>query len=74
MKLPLPFQSVDAPIASRGKRLRYRFAVFVASGKADVLALPASLHLGQWLGLVMLGVIAWLLYRTVVKQAEASPR
>jgi hypothetical protein len=39
----------------------------VASGKADVLALPASLHLGQWLGLVMLGVIAWLLYRTAVK-------
>ena len=40
----------------------------VASGKADVLALPASLHLGQWAGLVMLGAIAWLLYRTVVKQ------
>jgi putative OPT family oligopeptide transporter len=40
----------------------------VASGKADVLALPASLHLGQWAGLVMLGVIAWLLYRTAVKQ------
>jgi hypothetical protein len=34
-----------------------------------VLALPASLHLGQWAGVVMLGVIAWLLYRTVVKQA-----
>jgi hypothetical protein len=40
----------------------------VASGKADVLSLPASLHLGQWAGLFMLGVIAWLLYRTVVKQ------
>jgi putative OPT family oligopeptide transporter len=39
----------------------------VASGKADVLALPASLHLGQWLGLVMLSVIAWLLYRTALK-------
>jgi len=39
----------------------------IASGKADVLALPASLHLGQWPGLVMLGVIAWLLYRTAVK-------
>jgi hypothetical protein len=38
----------------------------IASGKADVLALPASLHLGQWPGLVMLGVIAWLLYRTAV--------
>jgi putative OPT family oligopeptide transporter len=44
----------------------------VASGKADILALPMSLHLGQWPGLVMLGVIAWLLYRTAVKWLQRS--
>jgi len=39
----------------------------VMSGKADVLALPAALQppgaWGEWLGLVLLGAIAWLLYR-----------
>lgn len=39
----------------------------VVSGSADVLALPASMHFGGWLGLILLAVIAWLLYRTAVK-------
>jgi hypothetical protein len=37
------------------------------SGRADVLALPASLHFGQWVGLVVLAVVAWLLYRSGAK-------
>ncbi|MCI4566997.1 oligopeptide transporter, OPT family [Lysobacter sp. CFH 32150] len=39
----------------------------VVSTRADVLALPASFHFGQWLGLVVLGIVGWLLYRTGVK-------
>jgi putative OPT family oligopeptide transporter len=35
--------------------------------KADVLALPASLHFGAWLGMILLAAVAWLLYRTAVK-------
>jgi putative OPT family oligopeptide transporter len=45
------------------------FAI-VASRHADVLALPEKLQPAQWgeaLGLVVLGVIAWLLYRTAIK-------
>ena len=45
------------------------FAI-VASRHADVLALPEKLQPTQWgeaLGLVVLGVIAWLLYRTAIK-------
>jgi putative OPT family oligopeptide transporter len=43
----------------------------VMSGKADVLALPKALHFGQWLGLIILGGVAWMLYRTSVKQQQA---
>ncbi|HEY9399909.1 MAG TPA: oligopeptide transporter, OPT family [Luteimonas sp.] len=39
----------------------------VMSGRADVLALPASLHFSQWVGLVVLAVVAWLLYRSGAK-------
>jgi hypothetical protein len=38
----------------------------VTSGKADVLALPASMQpgaWGQWLGLAVVALIMWLLYR-----------
>jgi uncharacterized oligopeptide transporter (OPT) family protein len=45
------------------------FAI-VASRHADVLALPEKLQPAQWgeaLGVVVLGVIAWLLYRTAIK-------
>lgn len=36
----------------------------VVSGRADVLAAPGALHFNQWVGLVVLAVVAWLLYRT----------
>ncbi len=39
----------------------------VMSGKADVLALPANLHFGAGLGLVLVAGVAWLLYRTATK-------
>jgi putative OPT family oligopeptide transporter len=35
----------------------------VASGRADVLALPAQFHFGQFAGLVVLAVVGWLMYR-----------
>lgn len=38
----------------------------VTSGSADVLALPPALHFGGLVGLVVLGALAWLLYRTAV--------
>lgn len=40
----------------------------VFSGRSDVLALPTSLHFGGWLGLLMLGGLAWLMYRMATKQ------
>ena len=39
----------------------------VVTGKGDVLALPANLHFGGWLGLAVLAWIAWLLYRFATK-------
>ena len=47
----------------------------VVSGKADILALPASLQTGEWgelVGLVFLAFIAWLLYRVVRKQPAVT--
>jgi putative OPT family oligopeptide transporter len=43
----------------------------VISGRADVLALPESMHFGGWLGLIFLAFIAWLLYRYAVKPESA---
>jgi putative OPT family oligopeptide transporter len=46
----------------------------VTSGSADVLALPEWLQpgaWGQWLGLALLAVIAWLLYRAALSQRPA---
>lgn len=40
----------------------------VLTERSDVLALPASLHFGGWLGLLMLGGLAWLMYRMATKQ------
>lgn len=40
----------------------------VLSGRADVLAAPASLQFGQWVGLAVLAVVGWLLYRTGSKR------
>lgn len=42
----------------------------VLAGSADVLALPEALHFGQWLGLLIVAAIAWLLYR-VCSRAQA---
>ena len=36
----------------------------VASGRADVIALPEGLQQGEIVGLVVLAIVAWLLYRT----------
>jgi uncharacterized oligopeptide transporter (OPT) family protein len=49
----------------------------VTSGKADVLALPERLQPGAWgelLGLAILGVIAWFLYRAAIAQPSTSKR
>jgi membrane protein implicated in regulation of membrane protease activity len=47
----------------------------VASGRADVLALPAQFQFGQFVGLVVLVVVGWLLYRSGTKRTlgEAEP-
>ncbi|MGH8178810.1 MAG: OPT family oligopeptide transporter [Steroidobacter sp.] len=46
----------------------------VAAGKADVLALPEAFQFGEGVGLVLLAVIAWLLYRAARAGARsASP-
>lgn len=42
----------------------------VVSGRADVIALPEALQQGKWVGLAVLAVIGWLLYRT---GAKANP-
>jgi len=36
----------------------------VVSARADVLALPEMFQLNQWIGLAVLAVVGWLLYRT----------
>jgi hypothetical protein len=43
----------------------------VTFGSADVLALPEKLQpgaWGEWLGLALLAVIGWLLYRAAISQ------
>ncbi|HUH90906.1 MAG TPA: oligopeptide transporter, OPT family [Lysobacter sp.] len=44
----------------------------VVAGRADVLALPDAMHLNQWIGLAVLGVVGWLLYRTGAKAQPVS--
>src|SRR5690606_10156683 len=44
----------------------------VVTERADVLAVAESLHFNQWVGLAVLSVVAWLLYRTGTRQ-EATP-
>lgn len=50
----------------------------VGSGRADVLALPAAFQpgaWGEWLGLAILAVIAWFLYRAAISQpAQSAPK
>ncbi len=40
----------------------------VLASRADVLALPASLHFGSWLGLLLLAAVSFLLYRTATRK------
>lgn len=42
----------------------------VMSGRPDVLALPSALHMGQGGGLLVLGVVAFLLYRAATRRAD----
>lgn len=39
----------------------------VTSGRADILALPTSLHFGEWLGLLVLAALGWFMYRTAIQ-------
>ena len=41
----------------------------VTSGRADVRALPESWQFGKWVGLAVLAVVAWLLYRSGTKRS-----
>lgn len=43
----------------------------VASGRADVIAVPESLQFGKYVGLAVLAVVGWLLYRTGAKAKPA---
>jgi hypothetical protein len=46
----------------------------VLSGRADVLALPAGSQFGQWLGVVVIALIAWWLVRVAKAGAAAQQR
>ncbi len=43
----------------------------VVSERADVLAVAESLHFNQWVGLVVLAVVAWMLYRSSTRPQPA---
>ncbi|MEZ5439000.1 MAG: oligopeptide transporter, OPT family [Lysobacteraceae bacterium] len=43
----------------------------VVTERSDVLALPPSLQFGKYVGLVVLAVVAWLLYRSSTRSAMA---
>jgi putative OPT family oligopeptide transporter len=45
-------------------------APIVASGRADVLALPASLQFGEGIGLLILAIVAFVLYRIGTSSAR----
>ena len=42
--------------------------------RADVLALPPALQFGQWLGVLVLAVLALWLYRTSTSIESPTPR
>jgi len=76
----LDIGSADPERAEHAKRNGLLFAAGLITGEAlmgvliavaiwktksaDVLALPESLQFGGWLGLIIVGALAWLLYRT----------
>ena len=41
----------------------------VLASRADVLALPPAWHFNQWVGLIVLTVVGWLLYRSAARQS-----
>lgn len=41
----------------------------VMTSQVDVLALPASMQFGEWLGLLMLALVIWLLYRSATRDS-----
>ena len=46
----------------------------VLTERADVLAVAEALHFNQWVGLAVLAVVGWLLYRSGAKQdTTAAP-
>jgi putative OPT family oligopeptide transporter len=46
----------------------------VATGRPDVIALPESLQFGEILGLAILAVVAWLMFRTGAKSKPEPTR
>ena len=44
----------------------------VLTERADVLAVAEALHFNQWVGLGVLAVVAWLLYRSSMKAGAAA--
>jgi putative OPT family oligopeptide transporter len=44
----------------------------VATGNADVLAVPEGVRMNQWLGLAVVAAIAWWLYRSSIAAKPAS--
>ena len=44
----------------------------VVSERADVLALPEQFHFGQFVGLIVLALVGWLIYRTGAKGEPAA--
>lgn len=45
----------------------------VATGNADVLAVPDAMRVSQWIGALIVGAIAWWLYRSSIA-AKAAPK
>jgi putative OPT family oligopeptide transporter len=43
----------------------------VVSGRADVLALPEALQFGQWLGLLLIVLFAWAIYRAATQRSAS---
>ena len=41
----------------------------VLAERADVLALPSWMHFNQFIGLIVLAIVAWLLYRSATRSA-----
>ena len=44
----------------------------VASGRPDVLAMPAGWNVGEWGGLIVLAIVAFWIYRTGAKRAAVA--